>query len=219
MPFSLDCSYRRPATSAADSKKFFDQVSASSAVGHSSILVGDFSVPLNSIHSIENSTCFLDEFLALTSFFFLGSEPTLSGHFLDLLLSNDPALTSQFSLAPNFSTSDHSSIIFCIGTFWSFPSPSPSSFGFDFVHTDWTSLNSFFSRIDWDSLFRDSVGIDEAYESFLSLIYRGIALFVPKRARKIRKRCIPPSMWKLADKQHFLWCNRFLPGGFEAFKV
>ena len=86
--FRLIAGYRRPATSVADSKKFFDQVSAWSAVGHSSILVGDFNVPLTSIHPIENSTCFFDEFLALTSFFLLVIEPTFSGHFLDLLLFN-----------------------------------------------------------------------------------------------------------------------------------
>ena len=42
----------------------------------------------------------------------MGSEPNFFGHFLDLLLSNDPALISKVSLAPNFSMSDHSSIIF-----------------------------------------------------------------------------------------------------------
>ena len=92
--FLLIAVYRRPATSVADSKKFFDQVSAWSAVGHSSILVGDFKVPLTSIYPTKKSTCFFDEFLALTNFFVLGSEPTFSGHFLDLLLSSDPALIS-----------------------------------------------------------------------------------------------------------------------------
>ena len=180
---TLICCYIAPSVS----KEAYDlSIRCLSQICNSSehcILIGDFNLPnidwtTNFFPGDYKSQAFLT-FFTDYGFEQLIDECTRNLNFLDLLLINDPAIISEYSVEAPFSNSDHESIVFniyvadvsnvfnnlCNVVLWK--------------NADWQSFAEFLNCFNWSSIFRDCVSVDDYWFVFSSILYQGIEYFVP----------------------------------------
>ncbi|KHN81389.1 hypothetical protein Tcan_05948 [Toxocara canis] len=106
--FRFIVAYRRPECSVQETREFFDCLTNWCCVVHTTIIVGDFNIPLSRTRSYNVDM--LTDFLAECGLVSLIDESTRENSLLDLLLSIDAALINNPRVTPNFGTSDHCSI-------------------------------------------------------------------------------------------------------------
>ncbi|KAK6755578.1 hypothetical protein RB195_014133 [Necator americanus] len=170
--------YRPPNSSAVDDKKLVEVLSDLAVVNNHAIILGDFNLHVDWVNSIafnSASSLYLD--------FFSNAElvqnvnlPTHSDRILDIILT--PSIcTLDVKLLPPLASSDHAIIQFDSPAIMSAPGiPMPN-----FLNADYSSLNNYFSGVDWLTLFDQYSSCSDIYFRFCKKVYEGLAKFVPFR--------------------------------------
>ena len=105
-------------------------------------------------------------------------------------MTSDLALVFKFDSAPNFSTSDHSSIKFEISGCVPLSAVCPR---YVFRHAGWNQIKTFLGRIRWDAVFFGLPTIDDMCNCFVAYLRECIHLFVcVKLFGWVKKLLAPP---------------------------
>jgi len=148
------------------------------------VAVGDFNLPaIDWKCMIPSGDVKCTEFFDLISskgLFQFVQEPTRLNNILDLVLCNDSGLISEIDVIVPFGMSDHNSISFTIelvsGDNGPPTQPNPV---YIWSKADWINFYAYCENIIWDEIFTDELTSDELWSSFISVIKKGIANFVP----------------------------------------
>ncbi|KAK6756864.1 hypothetical protein RB195_014968 [Necator americanus] len=167
--------YRPPNSSAVDDKKLVEVLSDLAVVNHHLITLGDFNLHADWVNWIafnSASSLYLD-FFSNAGLVQNVNLPTHSDRILDIILT--PSIyTLDVKLLPPLASSDHAII--------QFDSPvTMSAQGIlmpNFLHADYSSLNNYFSDVDWFTLFDQYSSCSDIYFRFCKKVYEGLTKFV-----------------------------------------
>lgn len=215
--FRIVAVYRRPGCHVNENNEFLGEIEEWCTVQHPTLIIGDFNFPhILDGDGLPRSNSLFHSFLIQCSLFNLVSEATRQDNMLDLLLTNDVSLVADVKISENFSTSDHASICFEIQTSSNSIEPavirSP-----DFANCAWEKANDMIAAVDWCFYLSDSKTVDEMYEKFTDIIRNVVESCCPLKNCRMKTSNLPDYLQRLSAKKHFLWLDRFKPGGREAF--
>lgn len=75
----------------------------------------------------------------------------------------------------------------------------------DFSSADFNSLNVFFANSNWSEIFSKQKNVNEAYNTFLEVIFKGIKKFVPIKTLKCLQQKYPIHIVKLIKYRNNVW--------------
>ena len=188
-------------------------------------ICGDFNMPQVSWANWYDLSCMLALETCLCSFVTdnglqqLVHDNTRLNNSLDLLLTSDPFAIADVTVAPPFSTSDHSSITW--RAWFPLAQPRPEATGHDFRRADYNGMCSYFAGIDWIQLFT-CVAPDDVNGIWLLLkriICNALDMFVPHRRVFVRTNCYPPHIMWVLKRKRYLWRRRHLVGGLSRYNL
>ena len=211
--FTLICCYIPPS---ASNDLFLSNIKCLSKICNDNtqcIAVGDFNLP-----KIDWANDFFPgDFKSQTFFSFysdfgfqqLINEGTRRSNILDLLLTNDPLLISDFAVDAPFINSDHESITWIIiaenvsSDLFSY-APAPV---FNWKLSDWDSFSLYLFSIDWVFAFTHCVSSDDFFQVLLDILSHGIDIFVPKSfASNSNIRLVQSkTVRRIMSKRKLLW--------------
>ena len=198
LSFRLIVVYRPPACGHECTLEYLKNVSLLCCCDKPCIIVGDF--------NFDPTDATFASFLDFNSLLNCMTDvPTRGSRTIDFILSNTESLISNVSSLPNFSTSDHNTIGFCV-TSLNLQKPAVRlSEHHDFSRCDFEKANAMILNTDWEYLFRNCRNIDELYSVFESRI-----CFVINSCAPLRPSCsgpirLPDYLQRLQAKKHFLW--------------
>nr|CAD2193654.1 unnamed protein product [Meloidogyne enterolobii] len=171
-------------------------------------MLGDFNfpgieweqfLPVSHTTQIENEFC---EFTNSQQLIQLVSQGTRGKNILDLVFTNTHNLIHKLEIAPPFSTSDHTSIIFELEQIITYE---PTKYIKDFKKADYKTINQYLASIDWITIFGHSNDININYKNFSDIINETINFFIPCLTIENKLKGLPTHIKKLLDTQEGLW--------------
>jgi len=160
------------------------------------MILGDFNLPdcdWNFYHAPDNVVYngFL-KFINSYGFSQCVTEPTRDDHILDLILSTDSGSVCDISTMPPISTSDHNVTVFRLSNNASEKTDSDSHCYYNWAKAKFTGLNEHLLVIDWNNIFQYCFSVDECWDAFIDIIYKGIEMYVPVALYTVsQKKTVP----------------------------
>ena len=149
-------------------------------------LFGDFNIPIApSAENLSNIFIYFNENIETLGLKQIVKNPTRQSHILDFVLTNNSEIINNLSIKENFGTSDHKSIE--VSLCCSSISHNVHIRKFDYLHGNYTGLNSYFANTNWKAIFSNPHDINELYEKFLQIVQLGISKFIPLKKSRTRK--------------------------------
>ncbi len=186
-------------------------------------VLGDFNLPginwdtlraSGSLESKEEQWLHMLTSLGLSQ---LVSEPTRLETILDLFFTSDISTVISLQTGPNFSTSDHCSVLFSLHL----PSVTRKA-EFrktrNFFKADFQAMSEYFAAVQWDQLFANCYSLEDLWICFKDIVHRGIDLFVPFKKVVQQGRRYPKFIRRIISKRKVLWKQRKSDSGAKQYK-
>ena len=119
-------------------------------------------------------------------------------------------MVSDVSAVEKLSTSDYAVIWFDIALV---PHKQVLVYRFDFRKSDWQAANGMLFAFDWPQIFSTCLSLNAMYDCFVFLVSSVIRSVAPRVRSRLRRSSLPEYLKRLDAKKHFLWADRFSPGG------
>ncbi len=117
-------------------------------------------------------------------------EPTRFEAILDLFLTSDISTVVSLETGPNFSTSDHCSVLFTLDLPVAAQKAEFRKIR-NFYKADFQALSEYFAAVQWERLFSNCFSVEELWLCFKDIVHTAIDLFVPLKKVSSHRRLYP----------------------------